>query len=105
VDHRLFIPLLIATLFAFPLRSHADDTQWESLRVYAIAGGQSVAVAVPAAWQETSQARSLESGSPLRFLDESGRPIELSAPALARAAERKSVLRPEDLRKIALASR
>jgi len=67
VDHRLFIPLLIATLIAFPLRSRADDAQWESLRVYPLAGGQSVAVAVP--------------------------------------AERKSVLRPEDLRKIALASR
>lgn len=58
MDHRLFIPLLIATLIAFPVRSRADDTQWESLRVYALAGGQSV-----------------------------------------------SVLRPEDLRKIALAAR
>jgi hypothetical protein len=57
VSHRLFIPLLIATLAAFPMRSRADDTHWESLRVYALAGGQS------------------------------------------------SVLHPEDLRKIALASR
>jgi len=46
VDHRLFIPLLIATLIAFPARSRADETQWESLR--AVAGGHSVAVAVPA---------------------------------------------------------
>jgi len=44
VDHRLFIPLLIATLIAFPARSHADDTRWESLRVDALADGQSVAV-------------------------------------------------------------
>ena len=57
MSHRLFIPLLIATLAAFPMRSRADDTHWESLRVYALAGGQS------------------------------------------------SVLHPEDLRKIALASR
>ena len=60
MDHRLFIPLLIATLIALPVRVRADDTQWESLRVYALDGGQSVAVAV---------------------------------------------LRPEDLRKIALAAR
>ena len=61
MDHRLFIPLLIATLVAFPVRSRADDTQWESL--------------------------------------------EITAAALARAAAKRAVLRPEDLRKIALASR
>ena len=105
MDHRLFIPLLIATLVVFPVRSRADDTQWESLRVYALAGGQSVAVAVPAEWQETSQARALEAGSALRFLDESGRPVEITVAALARAAANRSVLRPEDLRKIALAAR
>ena len=105
MDHRLFIPLLIATLIAFPVRSRADDTQWESLRVYALADGQSVAVAVPAEWQEAGKAQLLRAGSVLRFLDESGRPVEITAAALARAAEKKSVLRPEDLRKIALAAR
>jgi hypothetical protein len=46
MDGRFAIPLLIATLILFPTRSRADDTQWESLR--ALAGGQSVAAAVPA---------------------------------------------------------
>jgi len=105
VDHRLFIPLLIATLIALPLRARADDTRWESLRVYVLAGGQSVAVAVPAEWQEADKPQVLATGSVLRFLDESGRPVEITAAALARAAAKKSVLRPEDLRKIALAAR
>ena len=105
MDHRLFIPLLIATLIALPLRVRADDTQWESLRVYVLAGGQSVAVAVPAEWQEADKPQVLATGSVLRFLDESGRPVEITAAALARAAAKKSVLRPEDLRKIALAAR
>ena len=105
MDHRLFIPLLIATLIAFPVRSHADNTQWESLRVYAIAGGQSVAVAVPSEWQEAGKPQALAAGSVLRFLDESGRPVEITAAALERAAAKRAVLRPEDLRKIALASR
>jgi len=46
VDHRFAIPLLIATLFLFASRPRADEIRWESLR--AVAGGQSVAVAVPA---------------------------------------------------------
>jgi len=105
VDHRLFIPLLIATLIAFPARSHADDTRWESLRVDALADGQSVAVAVPAEWREAGKAQVLRAGSVLRFLDESGRPVEITAAALARSAAKRSLLRPEDLRKIALAAR
>ena len=103
MDHRLFIPLLIATLIALPVRARADDTQWEALRVYALAGGQSVAV--PAEWQEAGKLQVLASGSVLRFLDESGRPVEITAAALERAAAKRSVLRPEDLRKIALAAR
>ena len=105
MDHRLFIPLLIATLIAFPVRSRADDTQWESLRVYALADGQSVAVAVPAEWQEAGKPQILATGSVLRFLDESGRPVEITAAALARSAAKRSLLRPEDFRKIALAAR
>jgi len=105
LDHRLFIPLLIASLVAFPVRSRADDTRWESLRVYALADGQSVAVAVPSEWQEAGKAQALAAGALLRFLDESGRPVQITAAALARAAAKRSILRPEDLRKIALASR
>ena len=105
MDHRLFIPLLIATLIAFPVRTRADDTQWESLRVYALAGGRSVAVAVPSEWQEAGKPQVMAEGSVLRFLDESGRPVQITAAALARAAAKRAVLRPEDLRKIALASR
>ena len=105
MDPRLFIPLLIATLVAFPVRSRADDTRWESLRVYALADGQSVAVAVPSEWQEAGKPQALAAGSLLRFLDESGRPVEITAAALARTAAKRSILRPEDLRKIALASR
>ena len=103
MDHRLFIPLLIATLIAFPARSHADDTRRESLRVDALADGQSVAV--PAEWREPGKAQVLRAGSVLRFLDESGRPVEITAAALARSAAKRSLLRPEDLRKIALAAR
>ena len=103
MDLRLFIPLLIATLVAFPARSRADDTRWESLRVYALADGQSVAV--PAEWREPGKAQVLRAGSVLRFLDESGRPVEITAAALARSAAKRSLLRPEDLRKIALAAR
>ena len=54
MDDRLFIPLLIATLVAFPARSRADDTRWESLRVYAFADSQSVAVAAPSCAPRTS---------------------------------------------------
>ena len=71
----------------------------------AIAGGQSVAVAVPSEWQEAGKPQALAAGSVLRFLDESGRPVEITAAALERAAAKSSVLRPEDLRKIALAAR
>jgi len=46
MDHRLAIPLLIATLILFAGRSRADEAHSESLR--ALAGGHSVAVAVPA---------------------------------------------------------
>ena len=46
MDSRFFIPLLIATLILFSARPRADETQSESLR--AVAGSQSVAVAVPA---------------------------------------------------------
>jgi hypothetical protein len=46
VDHRLFIPLLIATVILFASRPGAEETQWESLR--AVAGGQSPAVTAPA---------------------------------------------------------
>ena len=74
-------------------------------RVYAIAGGQSVAVAVPSEWQEAGKPQALAAGSVLRFLDESGRPVEITAAALERAAAKRAVLRPEDLRKIALAAR
>ncbi len=46
MDSRFAIPLLIATLFLFASRPRADETRWEGLR--AVAGGHSVAVAVPA---------------------------------------------------------
>ena len=46
MDSRFFIPLLIATLILFSARPRAEEIRWESLR--AVAGGQSLAVAVPA---------------------------------------------------------
>ena len=46
MDSRFAIPLLIATVILFASRPRADETQCESLR--AVAGGQSVVVAVPA---------------------------------------------------------
>jgi len=105
VDHRLFIPLLIATLIALPVRARAPTTPMGEPprlrpRRRPIRGGGGAR-----RWQEAGKPHVLTTGSVLRFLDESGRLVEITAAALARAAERKSVLRPEDLRKIALAAR
>ncbi len=46
MDHRLAIPLLIATLILFSARSRADETQRESHGAHALSCALSVAVAV-----------------------------------------------------------
>lgn len=97
------LSLLAAGLILLPTLSRADEPRWDSIRVYTLASGKPVAVAVPAEWQETSKTLALAPGAALRFLDESGRSIEIPAAALARASAAQSLLRAEELRKIALA--
>lgn len=95
--------LLAAVLTVLPALSHADGVRWETLRVYALAGGGAVAVAVPAEWQQIDEARALHSA--LRFVDESGAEIAIPAAALTRAAAEKRVFRPDLTAKVALVAR
>jgi hypothetical protein len=90
VDYRFILPLL-AALMAHPAPTRADDAssmQWKVIRVCAPAGGNRVAVAVPAEWREASS-QGVESGSALRFVDESGRPSTF-LPAPSRGRRRPS---------------
>ncbi len=102
---RLVFSLFIAALTLLPTLSRADETRWDVLRVYKLADGRGVAVAVPGEWRELNSTWVLEAGAPVRFLDQSGREVQISAVALTRAAETKSVARPENRYKIALRTR
>jgi hypothetical protein len=100
---RLASTLLAAALAVLPALSHArDGVRWETLRVYTLAGGDAVAVAVPAEWQQVDEARVLHSA--LRFVDESGAEVAIPVAALARAAAEKRVFRPGLTAKVALAA-
>jgi len=106
VKIRLVFSLFIAALTLLPTLSRADETRWDVLRVYKLADGRGVAVAVPGEWRELNNStRVLEAGAPVRFLDQSGHEVQISAVALTRAAATKSVARPEDRYKIALRAR
>jgi hypothetical protein len=105
MKNRIVFSLFVAALVLVPALSRAGETRWEVLHVYTLANGQAVAVAVPSEWQELSKTRALETGSAARFLDESGRQVEISAAALERASETKSMARPEERMKTALATR
>ena len=92
MKNRLAFSLLSAALIALPALSHADESQFNLMRTYKLADGQGVAIAMPGGWQELSKTRVLEPGSAARFLDEAGRPIEISAAALARGSKTRSVV-------------
>jgi hypothetical protein len=100
---RLMLSLSVAVL-GLSMLAHADETRWDALRVYTLADGRGVAVAFPGEWQEVSKTRVLPAGAPVRFIDGSGRRVQIPAEALARAAEARAVARPEENRRVALRS-
>jgi len=100
--NRIVLSLFLAAVAAVPALARANDTQWEVIHIYALADGRSVALAVPAEWQELDRTSVLGARSKLRFVDESGAQVEIPAVSLARASANKAVLWSEDTRKLAL---
>jgi hypothetical protein len=92
--------LLAAALFAAPKLSRADESRWESLRVFNLPGGQTVAVAVPSEWSAVEKSHNLGK-SPLRFQDASGTVVAIPVAALERASSEKRVFRPDFTQKVA----
>ena len=92
--------LLAAALFAAPKLSQADEPRWESLRVFNLPGGQTVAVAVPSEWSAVEKSHNLGK-SPLRFQDASGTVVAIPVAALERASSEKRVFRPDFTQKVA----
>jgi hypothetical protein len=105
MKNRLVFSLLSAALIVLPTLSQADQSQFNVLRNYKLASGQGVAIAMPGGWQELSKTRVLEPGSAARFLDESGRPIEIPAAALERASKTRSVVWSEAYAKTSVAAK
>jgi hypothetical protein len=99
--HRSVLAFLFAALAAIPALSRAGDTQWEIIRVYALAEGRSLAVAAPSEWEPVGEVHTLGTNSTLRFLDEAGNRIEIPVAALLRASAGRRVLPSEDTRKLA----
>jgi hypothetical protein len=94
------LTLLAAALIAAPKLSHAEDARWESLRVFNLSSGRTVAVAVPSEWSQVEKRKNL-GGAPLRFQDESGNVVAIPVAALEQAAAEKRVFRPDLTRRIA----
>lgn len=106
MKRRLSFSLAIAVLTLFPSLAPAEETRWDGwdvLRAYTLADGKAVAVAIPGEWREVSKTRVLEAGAPARFIDGSGRRVDIPADVLVRAAETKAVARPEESRRVARA--
>jgi len=101
----LVFSLSVAVLALFSALASASETRWDALRVYKLADGRGVAVAYPGEWQEVNTARVLDPGAPARFIDTSGRQVEIPAAALERAAEARAIARPSENRRVALRSR
>ena len=91
MKNRLLFSLLGAALIALPALSHADEIRFDFLRVYNLANGKAVAVAIPVEWRELSTTRILKARAAARFIDESGYQVEISAADLERAAAAKSI--------------
>ncbi|HZF20177.1 MAG TPA: hypothetical protein VE008_10770 [Burkholderiales bacterium] len=98
------LTLLAAALVAAPKLSHAEDASWESLRVFNLSGGQTVAVAVPSEWSPVERSKNLGK-QPLRFEDASGNVVAIPVAALERASAEKRVFRPDLTQKVARAGR
>ena len=96
MKNRLVFSLLSAALIVLPTLSQADESPFSFLRVYKLADSQRVSISIPGEWQELSKTRVLKPGAPARFLDESGRKVEIAAVALERAAKGRFVLWPEE---------
>ena len=92
----LAMTTLLAAAFAVaPKLSYAEDARWESLRVFTLSGGQSVAVAVPSEWSQVDATSGLGKARVLRFRDQSGAEITIPVAALERASADKRVFRPQ----------
>ena len=91
---------LLAAALAAPALSYADDTRWDSLRVYDLSSGSTVAIAVPSEWSPIEASRNVGK-SPLRFQDMSGAVVAIPVAALERAAADKRVFRPDFSRRVA----
>jgi hypothetical protein len=94
------LTFLAAALVAAPTLSRADEPRWESLRVYKLSGGGSVAVAVPSEWNPVEKSKNLGK-SPLRFENASGEVVTIPVAALERASAEKRVFRPDFTQKVA----
>jgi hypothetical protein len=94
------LTFLAAALVAAPTLSRADEPRWESLRVYNLSGGGSVAVAVPSEWTPVEKSKNLGK-SPLRFENASGEVVTIPVAALERASAEKRVFRPDFTQKVA----
>ena len=99
---RLMLSFSLAALTLLPPLASADETRWDILRVYKLADGRGVAVAVPGEWQVADKSGVLEAGAPARFIDESGRRVIIPAATLERAAETRAIARPSENRRVAL---
>jgi hypothetical protein len=100
----LAFSMLSAVLIALPALAHAEP-QFDVLRVYKLANGHGVAVAIPGDWRELSATRTLSAGAPALFVNESGRQFEISAADLERAAATKSIAWPTGPARAKLARR
>ena len=92
--------LLAAALFAAPQLSRADEPRWESLRVYNLSGGGTVAVAVPSEWNPVEKSKNLGK-APLRFENAAGEVVTIPVASLERASAEKRVFRPDFTQKVA----
>jgi hypothetical protein len=104
MKNQLTFTLLVAALIAAPKLARAEDARWESLRVFNLSGGQTVAVAVPSEWSPVEKSKNLGK-SPLRFQDESGNVVAIPVAALERASAEKRVFRPDFSQKVARSDR
>ena len=90
----LAFSILGAALMALPALANADQPQFDVLRVYKLANGQGVAVAIPGEWRELNSTRTLRAGAPALFIDQSGHQFEISAGELERAAAARTIAWP-----------
>jgi hypothetical protein len=100
MKNQFALTLLAAAVFAAPKLSYAEDSRWESLSVFNLSGGQTVAVAFPSEWSPVEKSRNLGK-APLRFQDESGNVVAIPVAALERAATEKRVFRPDVAQRVA----